>query len=72
MAHTRECRSCGREFLHSKPGRPPSCCPVCVIAGRSERESEPEWARELRDRVRARAGDALEDDGHTLHIGRTA
>lgn len=72
MAEPRPCRRCRQLFIPRGRGRPPICCPVCrsenALSGHVD-GPEPEWAVEYRERVRGRAGEALADDAHPLHIG---
>ena len=70
-AKARPCRRCRNLFIPRSKGRPPVLCPVCRsekgLTGASE-PAEPEfWAR-MREEVRGRAGEALEDAAHPLHI----
>lgn len=74
MAAARPCRRCRNLFIPRSKGRPPVLCPVCRsekgLSGGSDDDTEPEFWQRMREEVRGRAGDALEDAGHPLHVAK--
>lgn len=71
MASARPCRRCRALFIPRGRGRPPVFCEPCRAeqgVSTGSEEPEPEFWRQMRDQVRGRAGEALEDVAHDLHI----